>query len=262
MYAYPSESQDKLRRAREEGRRIVDLGPSCFNAMIRLDFEGAGLEDGFHFQTTPPQHDKQGGVRSVAFVPDGVTAVPVFFVDGRWTLHQNPRAETVFYHPTPEVPTEVRWEWSSQVNLARAREVDWIPYAPEASDELEAAWLRVRRGETSAETVSLCTGQSTKAVHVVPASTFFEQRDARTGNRRWVRRSFRTKRECDDKRDAMEQRAASYAEDSCAICTEAFSDTPHWPLVTTACGHPFHACCLQECKTRTGPTCPLCRASV
>ena len=37
---------------------------------------------------------------------------------------------------------------------------------------------------------------------------------------------------------------ADYADDSCALCTELFSETPEWPIRRTPCKHAFHVSCI------------------
>lgn len=254
VHAYPEEAQRRLRRALDEGAVEVLMGAACFHAVVHLDHAG-----GQHYQTTPARGEKPAGHRSVAFVSEGARTVRVHRENGRWFLHTEDPSRASRERPLPEVPTEIRWEWSAEVALWRAREEDWIPYPPVASDALEAAWERVRASEGD-EVVEVCTGQSQKDVHVVADSVFFEQRDAFTGNRRWARRSCRTRAECRRKDAAMASRAMERAGDVCAICTEAFVETPHWPVEATACGHPFHACCLQEGRVRGCASCPLCRA--
>ena len=34
--------------------------------------------------------------------------------------------------------------------------------------------------------------------------------------------------------------------DCCALCTEAFTEHPEWPLCRTECGHAFHQTCLGQ----------------
>lgn len=261
--AYPSESQARLRGAMERGETSVELGAACFNAEIHFDHA-----QGLHWQTTPARGRKPMGKRSVAFVPDGAESVPVYFEDGVWNLHRGGdesfdvgRRRT---HPLPEVPTVVRWEWCTRTHLPAAREFDWVPYQPEPSADLEAAWDGVQQGTRLDACVAVCTGQSTKEVHIVPNSVFFSQRDTFTNNRRWVRRSCRTLGECRAKDDEMRKIVASVQDDACAICTEMFTDTVHWPIAKTACGHTFHACCLEACVRRAsdGGKCPLCRAAL
>ena len=38
----------------------------------------------------------------------------------------------------------------------------------------------------------------------------------------------------------------SLVDDSCALCTESFADTPQWPGRRTPCNHAFHYTCLQH----------------
>lgn len=257
LCAYPSQSQERLRTAVRNGETVVELGPSCFNASVHLDPRGR------HYQTTPARGQKTGGHRTVCLLAEGATSAAVYKTGGRWGLHSDGSHTSTLVQPSPEVPTEIQWEWSLEVNLGHAREADWLPYADDACAELESAWTRVQSGESDHESVSIATGQSTKNVLIAPGSVFFEQHDAYTNNRRWVRRSCRTLTECRLKRAAMQSRVQTFAEDSCAICTESFTDTPLWPVVKTPCGHPYHACCLQECKARRGDArCPLCRADL
>ena len=258
LSAYPAQSQEQLKSSMRRGENvIVDLGPSCFNALVHLDVCG-----GEHHQTTPARGEKAVGHRSVTYVPEGTDAITVYKVAGLWVLHTRGRPYTsTLVQAPPEVPSEIQWEWSIQVDLRHARENDWIPFCEDASTALEAVWSRVQSSAT-AESLSVATGQSTKIVLIEPRSVFFKHRDAYTNNRRWVRRSCRTLAECREKKNAMETRAQGFSDDSCAICTETFIETPHWPVVKTACGHPFHACCLQECKARGEARCPLCRADI
>ena len=56
--------------------------------------------------------------------------------------------------------------------------------------------------------------------------------------------------------------SSDYVDESCALCTEKFSDTPEWPIRRTPCNHAFHWTCLQHLlRNRAGqPKCPMCRS--
>jgi len=81
------------------------------------------------------------------------------------------------------------------------------------------------------------------------------QKNLSTGVERQVRRGRFT---------VIASTPADYVEESCALCTERFSETPEWPLRRTPCNHAFHWTCLQHIlRQRAGePRCPMCRQSI
>merc|ERR1712187_493130 len=59
-------------------------------------------------------------------------------------------------------------------------------------------------------------------------------------------------------RERAEANANRYKVKSCAICLEAFEDTPDKKTRLLPCGHTFHACCVDTWQETRG-TCPICR---
>jgi len=217
LSAYPETAQaalrEGLRRARQGGSAVsVALGASCFGATVSL------LPCGRHRQTTPACAGKPVGSRSVACAEGAVVAV--FRADGRWTLHRPEGDALQVARARPDLPTDVLWEWSAAASLAGSRESDWLPYADAAQQVLEAA-LEAAWRTAQPQTVEFDVGQSRKRVVVHPSHAFFEQRDAFTHRRRWVRRVCVTVAARQAKRAAL--RAAASARSPAAANREPSS---------------------------------------
>jgi hypothetical protein len=121
-------------------------------------------------------------------------------------------------------------------------------YAPDHGSQVEEAWSR------KVELVLTIGVTSYKIANWQGA--YGQQTNLTTGVSRQVRRGRTT---------VLAATPADYVDDSCALCTEKFTDTPEWPLRRTPCGHAFHWTCLQHVlrqRAGTASRCPMCRTSL
>lgn len=141
------------------------------------------------------------------------------------------------------------WQWCDLTGSAAgdAREINWHPYAPDHSDELEDAWVRSAEKE-------ICIGLTSYKIGEWQGA-YGTQKNLTTGVVRQVRRG---------RFSVQAATPTDYLDDSCALCTEKFTDTPEWPIRRTPCNHAFHYTCLQHIlRQRAGaPRCPMCRRSI
>jgi len=237
----PYTQTEDIEAAFQRGDASIFL-PECFNATILF---GQGM---YHHQTTPAVGSKPEGARSVIRGEVGQT-VSLFYADHKWTTHLPdvagaPSQDVTIFENTAAL-TDHRWQWCDlQIDSPYpAVESNWHPYAEEHSSIIEDAWKQGVSTELviGLSTYRICSFQGTYAI----------QHNLTSGFKRQVRRG----------RFAVQAPApdSSLADESCALCTELFSETPQWPVTRTPCGHTFHYTCLNQLVSRQGHACPLCR---
>lgn len=195
----------------------------------------------------PGRRGKQAGVRSVVRARPG-TEVHVAQVHRNWRTASNGVVQVA---PNRMGGGAWIWEWCEQLALFHARESSWHPYAPEVVTAMEGKWARGGDFEHP-----LTVGLRNLKVVVDRTEPFYTQVDEEYQKMRWVRRRFRP--------DAQRPHAPTpspRAGDACALCCEEYDETPHWPTVRVACGHTFHAACLQPVRD-SSRRCPLCRSDL
>lgn len=248
--------ENELIEASYQNRAPSAEVPTCFNAVVHFNY-GGGAQD-FHHQMTPAVGSKPPGFRSVLRGTVGQKVTLYWWDEARmWRLDYPPTApqyvQEVGIQPPPNSADvggpEYHWQWCDLTGSAikDAVEVNWHPYASEHSEEIEQAWTR---GERLQLTIGL-TGYSIGDWQ----GSYGTQRNLTTNCVRQVRRGRFT---------VMDSTPGSLVDDSCALCTELFTDTPQWPIRRTPCGHAFHYTCLQHILRRPGREnrCPMCRRSL
>jgi hypothetical protein len=226
--------------------------PTCFNAVVHFSRDG-----GQHHQMTPAVGTKPPGFRSVLRGEHGQVATLYWWEESRlWRLERPPDGAQATFHfqevtiePPVQGPDEFTWQWCDLVGRAAgdAREINWHPYAAEHGADIEAAWQAKR-------TLELSIGLTTYQIGGWQG-TYGTQKNLTTNLERQVRRGRFT---------VLSAVPSDYIEESCALCTESFADTPEWPIRRTPCNHAFHWTCLQHLlRQRSGPLrCPMCRGSL
>lgn len=141
----------------------------------------------------------------------------------------------------PTAEDTFTWQWCDLTGQAAAdsREINWHPYTAEHGAEVEDAWSRK-------VTKEITVGLTTYRVGGWQGSYGFQE-NLTTGIKRQVRRG---------RISALAATPADFADESCALCTESFADTPEWPIRRTPCNHAFHWTCLQVCGLPTHPAIP------
>ena len=227
--------------------------PTCFNAVVHFARE-AGAH---HHQLTPAVGTKPVGFRSVLRGHVGQAVTLHWWEDQRrWQLEVPDASvqarvltQEVTVEPPMAGPEAFTWQWCDLIGqaVADAREINWHPYAPDHGARIEAAW------STSIE-LQLDIGLTSYRIGGWQG-TYGQQTNLTTGAVRQVRRGRFT---------VLTTTPADYAEESCALCTESFADTPEWPIRRTPCRHAFHWTCLQHLlRQRQGQLrCPMCRSSL
>ena len=239
------------------GQPSADV-PSCFNAVVH--FNRNPEPDQHHYQMTPSVGNKPPGFRSVLRGEVGQRVTLHWWESdytgtaAMWRLDLPPAAHHT-QEVTVEAPADAQgapeyvWQWCDLTGRAieNAVEMNWHSYAEEHGEEIEQAWSQ----RSPLELVIGLTGYSIGGWNGI----YGTQKNNTTGCERQVRRG----------RFAIEQSTPeAYREDSCALCTELFTDTPQWPIRRTPCGHAFHYTCLQHILRRGGQQnrCPMCRQSL
>lgn len=234
------------------GTALTISVPTCFNAVVHFERHG-----GNHHQMTPAVGTKPPGFRSVLRGRAGQKATLYWWDDQRlWRLEapvNGPITHTQEVVITPPADTgeaQFTWQWCDLVGRAAgdAREINWHPYSAEQGAEVEDAWTRGVEKEVTIGLTAYRIGSWQGAYGI--------QKNLTTGVERQVRRGRFT---------VLASTPADYVDESCALCTEKFSDTPEWPIRRTPCNHAYHWTCLQHIlRQRVGqpPKCPMCRASL
>ena len=128
------------------------------------------------------------------------------------------------------IHTSLRISWhTSPIHTKPLLWQNWHAYASEHSEQIEEAWQRKTELEISVGLTSYSIGQW--------QGSYGSQRNSTTGCVRNVRRG---------RFALMASTPAAYADDSCALCTELFADTPQWPIRRTSCNHAFHWTCARD----------------
>jgi len=227
--------------------------PTCFNAVLHFNRSG-----GNHHQLTPAVGSKPPGFRSVLRGTASTKVTLYWWDDGYarlWKLDMPPNPaqytqEVEIYAPEAAAAEPgYTWQWCDLIgnDLAHAVELNWHAYAPEHGDEIEAAWSQ----KSILQLVIGLTGYQIGDWQGI----YGTQRNQTTGCVRQVRRG----------RYSVEASTPeAYRDDSCALCTETFADTPQWPIRRTPCNHAFHYTCLQHILRQGGRAnrCPMCRQSL
>lgn len=266
--------------------------PTCFNAMVYFD-----QIRGYHHQITPAVGAKPAGFRSVVRGDDGQCVTLYWWgapLPGMWKVDSPPpeipiHTQEVTVHPPAGGPTAFTWQWCDLIGQAAgaALEINWHPYAPDHGAEIEAAWAQRREHQLVIGLTAYQIGAWEGAYGTQTNLTTHVKRQVRAprlsqrpnGTDRagmgeppppnlWYHPS-RARAFCAAQvRRGRFARVAStptdYVEESCALCTETFTDTPEWPIRRTPCNHAFHWTCLQHIlRNRSGASrCPMCRASL
>ena len=150
---------------------------------------------------------------------------------------------------TPVPPPATHWQWCDLVGqaAASARECNWHSYDEAVSGEIEGAWSARR------PSLRFVIGLSEYEVRDFNGS-YATQHNLATGGQRMVRRG---------RLDTGAALDPGLLDESCALCTECFADTPQWPVHKTPCGHSFHFTCVQHLLRRGGSArCPICRRAL
>lgn len=246
----PSESSSI--EAAWQNPNVPDLEvPTCFNAVVHFSRDG-----GHHHQMTPAVGTKPAGFRSVLRGEHGQKVTLHWWEDRRlWRLEPPPDGQAsaftqeVTVEPPVAGPEEFTWQWCDLIGQAAgdAREINWHPYAPEHGTQIEAAWQ-------AGTTLELGIGLTSYQIGCWQG-TYGTQKNLSTNAVRQVRRGRFT---------VLASVPSDYVEESCALCTERFADTPEWPIRRTPCNHAFHWTCLQHLlRQRSGALrCPMCRGSL
>ena len=221
-----SQSESSAIEAAWQNPNVADLEvPTCFNAVVHFSRDG-----GQHYQMTPAVGTKPAGFRSVLRGEHGQKATLYWWEQTRlWRLEPPPdgaqatlHTQEVTIEPPVAGPDEFTWQWCDLVGRAAgdAREINWHPYAPEHGTQIEAAWQRSTTLELSIGLTSYQIGGW--------QGTYGEQKNLTTNVVRQVRRGRFT---------VIAAVPSDYVEESCALCTERFADTPEWPIRRTPCNH-------------------------
>jgi len=249
---YSAAENAAIEDAFARGDPSIDL-PTCFNAVLHFNRSG-----GHHHQTTPAVGSKPAGYRSVLRGTPGMMATLYWWDEGStrmWRLEcpnqpgHEQQVEIFAMEQTASDP-EYIWQWCDLVgsDVARAVEMNWHAYAPEHGEQIEAAWAQRADLQLDIGLTRYQLGQW--------QGTYGSQRNESTGVSRQLRRG----------RFAVAATTPeAYRDDSCALCTEAFAETPQWPIRRTPCNHAFHYTCLQHIlrgASRVAARCPMCRASL
>ncbi len=235
------------------GDQMIEL-PTCFNAVLHFNRSG-----GHHHQMTPAVGSKPPGYRSVLRGTAGMKVPLYWWDDGftrMWRLempsHPAQHVQEVTIEAMEETASdpEYIWQWCDLVGdeLAHAVELNWHAYAPEHGEEIEAAWAQ----QADLQLVIGLTGYKLSEWQGI----YGTQRNLTTGCVRQVRRGRFT---------VAATTPDAYRDDSCALCTEKFADTPQWPIRRTPCNHAFHYTCLQHILRQGNSRanrCPMCRTSL
>ena len=243
----------RIEAAYQSGQPDVEL-PTCFNAIVHFNYNG-GSQD-HHYQLTPAVGSKPPGFRSVLRGNIGQRVTLHWWADTRlWRLdlpaHNSQYVQEVTITPAQDSaahPTYT-WQWCDLIgeDIARAVEINWHAYTPEHGDQIEEAWSR-------GVSMNIVIGLTSYDIGEWQG-TYGTQRNLTTGAIRQVRRG----------RFVVEATTPeALRDDSCALCTERFCDTPQWPIRCTPCNHWFHYTCLQHILRQTGRSnrCPMCRRSL
>ena len=226
--------------------------PTCFNAVVHFR-----RDSHHHHQMTPAVGTKPAGFRSVLRGASGQKATLHWWEETRmWRLEPPEPGAQVSVHtqevaiePPMEGPESFTWQWCDLVGRAagEAREINWHPYAADQGTMIEASWA-------AGTTLELSIGLTTYQIGGWQG-TYGEQTNLTTNLVRQVRRGRFT---------VLAATPTDYVEESCALCTEKFADTPEWPIRRTPCNHAFHWTCLQHLlRQRQGQLrCPMCRGSL
>ena len=241
LYAYPEYAQKLLDNADVD--TYVDLGIGCFNAII---FK---CSNGKHVQKT-------NRIRSVKEITDDTqTVLTMQCRDRLWSLHGEVNCISSKLELVPQIPRIILWSWCSQTHFSRF-DIDWIPYSADLQDKIENAWT------DSVPEIDLLIGlQKYKIVFNFNSSFMFQLSKDNT-RRRFVRRCFQTQEQYDHIKSLLCQKADANTRETCAICIENFSDTPHLPLCRLKCGHEFHCACMSWIRISVSPKCPICREEI
>mmetsp|Transcript_18395 Transcript_18395/g.47119 ORF Transcript_18395/g.47119 Transcript_18395/m.47119 type:complete len:313 (-) Transcript_18395:280-1218(-) len=244
-----------IEEAFRRGDSTIGL-PTCFNAVLHFN-RGSGPND-HHHQLTPAVGSKPPGFRSVLRGAPGQKVTLYWDDDGMtrlWRLEipavPTPYTQEIEVSAPPDMSgvSDYTWQWCDLVgsDIAHAVEFNWHAYASEHGDEIERAWSQ----QTPLELTIGLTQYSISQWQGI----YGTQRNLTTGCVRQVRRG----------RYSIEATVPeAYRDDSCALCTELFTDTPQWPIRRTPCNHAFHYTCLQHILRQGGRAnrCPMCRTSL
>jgi len=246
---YSRGESSQIEAAYARGDETISL-PTCFNAVLHFNRSG-----GHHHQLTPAVGSKPPGFRSVLRGTAG-QKVPLYWWDvgssRLWRLETPPDATQYVQEVQIEPPEEAEqycWQWCDLVGaeIQHAVELNWHGYAAEHGDEIERAW-------TQNTSLQLTVGLTQYQIGGWQGS-YGTQRNLTTGCTRQIRRGRYT---------VESTTPEAYRDDSCALCTELFADTPSWPIRRTPCNHAFHYTCLQHILRQGGRAnrCPMCRQSL
>ena len=244
---YSTEENRAIEAAFNSGAASLEV-PTCFNAVVHFSRDG-----GHHHQMTPAVGTKPAGFRSVLRGEAGQSAALYWWEDSRLWRLETPDfisyTQDVLVSAPQTAELSFTWQWCDLTGAAAgdAREVNWHPYAPDHGAEVEDAWSR---GVTKEITVGLTNYRIGGW-----QGSYGTQENLSTGVVRQVRRGRFT---------VLTSTPSDYVDESCALCTERFTDTPEWPIRRTPCNHAFHWTCLQHIlRQRSGaPKCPMCRRSL
>lgn len=238
---YPESAQNLL-NSLQIGHSVF-LGADCFNATVTR------LSESKYIQTTPAiaSIGKRSGQRSVMKLTNR-TSVKVYRQNNmNWTFfasgYVNHSKDLCLLHILRYPSSTSVWQWSSKVGtLYTISENDWISYSQETCNNIETAWA------SGYPSISVNVGMKQYEIHFLMddeghPSAFGKQ--CYYNKERWVRRALRN----------LSQFETPTNEESCALCLENFSDTPHMPWIKTDCNHTFHAVCIDRIRDR----CPMCR---
>jgi hypothetical protein len=250
---YSASENLRIERAFSESDAETIEVPTCFNAVVHFNRQG-----GHHHQLTPAVGTKPPGFRSVLRGQvDEMATLHWWPEPGLWRLEPPPadvpgpvHTQHVRIEPPADSADSFTWQWCDLLGraVAEAREINWHPYAAEHGEEIEAAWAAGVERE-------LVVGLTSYRVGGWQGS-YGTQTNLTTGVIRQVRRG---------RFFVVSSVPADYVEESCALCTEMFTDTPQWPIRRTPCNHAFHWTCLQHILRQRGgqaAKCPMCRRSL
>lgn len=254
---YSTAENQVIEAAFVSGQPSVDV-PSCFNAVVHFNRNPGRNQH--HHQMTPVVGSKPAGFRSVLRGSVDQRVILYWWeskytgTTAMWRLDEPPTVQHM-QEVTIEPPADASgvpeyvWQWCDLTGSAigNAVEMNWHSYAEEHGEAIEQAWSQ----RTELELVIGLTSYTIGGWNGI----YGIQKNNATGWERQVRRG----------RFALEQSTPeAYRADSCALCTELFTDTPQWPIRRTPCGHAFHYTCLQQIIGRGGQQkrCPMCRHSL